>query len=241
MESLYPILVSVHGLAGAVSLLSFWLAAFARKGGTLHRGSGKVYLLSMLGICITALPMAATFFLRGQSGIGTFLAYLVVITATSMWLGWRAIRRKRDQAAFRDRRYAVVGALNLAAALLVLAVGIVKGNALLIGFSAVGALLGAGMLRRLWRPIDAGNWWLQEHYGAMLGCGTATHVAFFAIGLKSLLAAFGLQLTGSLQLLPWALPVVVSVIAGALLDRRYARKPTAKAAASTEGHLPQPH
>ncbi len=240
MESLYPILVSLHGLAGAVSLLSFWLAAFARKGSPLHRGSGKVYLLAMLGICITALPMAATFFLRGQNGIGTFLAYLVVITATSMWLGWRAIRRKRDQSAFRDRRYAIVGALNLAAALLVLAVGIAKGNALLIGFSAVGALLGAGMLRRLWRPIDAGNWWLQEHYGAMLGCGTATHVAFFAIGLKSLLAAFGVQLTGSLQLLPWALPVLVSVIAGALLDRRYAKKPAVTTAPAIAGRtLPQ--
>ena len=240
MESLYPILVSLHGLAGAVSLLSFWLAAFARKGSPLHRGSGKVYLLAMLGICITALPMAATFFLRGQNGIGTFLAYLVVITATSMWLGWRAIRRKRDQSAFRDRRYAIVGALNLAAALLVLAVGIAKGNALLIGFSAVGALLGAGMLRRLWRPIDAGNWWLQEHYGAMLGCGTATHVAFFAIGLKSLLAAFGVQLTGSLQLLPWALPVLVSVIAGALLDRRYAKKPAVTTAPAVAGRtLPQ--
>lgn len=240
MESLYPILVSLHGLAGAASLLSFWLAAFARKGGPLHRGSGKVYLVAMLGICITAVPMAANFFLRGQNGIGTFLAYLVVITATSMWLGWRAIRRKRDQAAFRDRRYAVVGAVNLATALLVLAVGIAKGNPLLIGFSVVGAFLGAGMLRRLWRPIDAGNWWLQEHYGAMLGCGTATHVAFFAIGLKSLLAAFGLQMSGYLQLAPWAVPVLVSVIAGVLLDRRYARKPTGKSAASAEGNLLQP-
>lgn len=240
MESLYPILVSLHGLAGAASLLSFWLAAFARKGGPLHRGSGKIYLVAMLGICITAVPMAANFFLRGQIGIGTFLAYLVVITATSMWLGWRAIRRKRDQAAFRDRRYAVVGAVNLATALLVLAVGIAKGNPLLIGFSVVGAFLGAGMLRRLWRPIDAGNWWLQEHYGAMLGCGTATHVAFFAIGLKSLLAAFGVQLTGSLQLLPWALPVLVSVIAGALLDRRYAKKPAVTTTPAVAGRtLPQ--
>jgi hypothetical protein len=225
METLYPILVSIHGLAGAVSLITFWIAGLARKGTSLHRGSGKVYLLAMLGICITALPMAATFFLRGNAGIGTFLAYLVVITATSMWLGWRAIRRKRDQAAFHDRAYAIVGAFNVVAALIVLVVGIQMGNPLLMGFSAVGALLGAGMLRRLWKPINAGNWWLQEHYGAMLGCGTATHVAFFAIGLKGVLQAFGLQLSGNLQLLPWAVPVAVSVIAGFMLDRRYARKP----------------
>lgn len=240
MESLYPILVSLHGLAGAVSLLTFWLAAFARKGGPLHRGSGKVYLVAMLGICVTALPMAATFFLRGQNGIATFLVYLVVITGTSMWLGWRAIRRKRDQAAYRDRRYAVVGALNVLSAAVVLGVGLKSGNPLLIGFSAVGALVGAGMLRRLRTPIDAGNWWLQEHYGAMLGCGTATHVAFFAIGLKGVLAAFGLQMSGYLQLVPWAVPVLVSFIAGVLLDRRYARKPAAKPAATVApGALPQ--
>ncbi len=232
MESLYPILVSVHGLAGVVALITFWMAGFARKGSPLHRGSGKIFMLAMLGICVTALPMAATFFARGLGGIATFLTYLVVITATSMWLGWRAIRRKRDQAAFRDRAYAVVGALNLITALIVLAVGIRMGNPLLMGFSAVGALLGGGMLRRLWKPIDAGNWWLQEHYGAMLGCGTATHVAFFAIGLKGLLQVFGLQLTGSLQLLPWAVPVAVSVVAGILLDRRYARKPASKPSAA---------
>jgi hypothetical protein len=240
METLYPILVSVHSLAGAVSLLTFWLAAFARKGGPLHRGSGKVYLVAMLGICVTALPMAATFFLRGQNGIATFLVYLVVITGTSMWLGWRAIRRKRDQAAYRDRRYAVVGALNVLSAAVVLSVGLKIGNPLLIGFSAVGALVGAGMLRRLRSPIDAGNWWLQEHYGAMLGCGTATHVAFFAIGLKGVLAALGLQMTGNLQLVPWAVPVLVSFIAGVLLDRRYARKPATKPAARVAtGALPQ--
>jgi hypothetical protein len=240
METLYPIHVSVHSLAGAVSLLTFWLAAFARKGGPLHRGSGKVYLVAMLGICVTALPMAATFFLRGQNGIATFLVYLVVITGTSMWLGWRAIRRKRDQAAYRDRRYAVVGALNVLSAAVVLSVGLKIGNPLLIGFSAVGALVGAGMLRRLRSPIDAGNWWLQEHYGAMLGCGTATHVAFFAIGLKGVLAALGLQMTGNLQLVPWAVPVLVSFIAGVLLDRRYARKPATKPAARVAtGALPQ--
>lgn len=239
MESLYPILVSVHGLAGVAALITFWMAGFARKGSPLHRGSGKVFMLAMLGICVTALPMAATFFARGLGGIATFLTYLVVITATSMWLGWRAIRRKRDQAAFRDRAYAVVGALNLITALIVSAVGIRMGNPLLMGFSAVGALLGGGMLRRLWKPIDAGNWWLQEHYGAMLGCGTATHVAFFAIGLKSLLQVFGLQLTGSLQLLPWAVPVAVSVVAGILLDRRYARKPATRPSAALTHAVPE--
>jgi hypothetical protein len=47
-------------------------------------------------------------------------------------------------------------------------------------------------------------------------------------------------MTGNLQLVPWAVPVLVSFIAGVLLDRRYARKPATKLAARVAtGALPQ--
>jgi hypothetical protein len=47
-------------------------------------------------------------------------------------------------------------------------------------------------------------------------------------------------MSGYLQLVPWAVPVLVSFIAGVLLDRRYARKPAAKPAATVApGALPQ--
>ena len=59
-----------------------------------------------------------------------------------------------------------------------LAVGIAMENALLMGFSSVGFLSGGQMLWRWLRPMDARNWWLQEHYAAMVGNGAATHVAF---------------------------------------------------------------
>jgi hypothetical protein len=230
MQSLYSSLVAIHGLTGLVALISFWLAGFARKGSPLHLRSGRVYLLAMLGIVITALPMSAYFFVRDRPGIGTFLLYLVVITATSMWLGYRAIRMKRGKPQFYGRSYAWVGGFNVATAAIVLTVGISTSNPLLIGFSAIGALLGGGMLRRLWRPIEAGNWWLQEHYGAMIGCGAATHVAFLAIGFNRLAQSAGFTPPPGYNLLAWGLPVAVSVIAGILLDRRYAkpRKPLAQ-------------
>jgi len=235
MQTLYSALVAVHGLAGLVALITFWLAGFARKGSPLHVRSGRTYLLAMLGIVVSALPMSVFFFLRNMPGIGTFLLYLVVITATSMWLGYRAIRLKRDKPRFHGRSYAVVGGFNVLAALTVLTVGLAMGNPLLIGFSAVGALLGGGMLRRLRRPIEAGNWWLQEHYGAMIGCGAATHVAFLAIGFNRLAQSAGFTPPPGYSLIAWALPVAVSVMAGILLDRRYAkpRKPVAQSRPQT--------
>ena len=93
MDTAYRFLLAVHGVAGAIALLTFWIAAFAKKGSPLHRGVGKTYLISMCGIVVTAAPMAIIIGLGGKPGIATFLAYLVIITSTSMWLGWRAIRR----------------------------------------------------------------------------------------------------------------------------------------------------
>lgn len=223
METLYPALVLLHGIAGTLALLTFWIAGFARKGSALHRGSGRIYLVGMIVVAATAVPMAVAFVLRGHPVTATFLGYLVVITTTSMWLGWRAIRMKRSQATFRNRGYALAGVLNLLIAFGVLTLGLVKGNPLLIGFSAVGGILGGGMLRRLWRPMSAGNWWLQEHYGAMLGCGAATHVAFLALGFDRVVRAAGWTLPAEFGLLAWALPVVVATVAGFMLDRRYRR------------------
>lgn len=221
MDSLYTPLVQLHGLAGVLALLSFWFAALARKGSRPHVLSGRIYLGAMLAIVVTAVPMSLAFFLRDRPGIGTFLAYLVVITASSMWLGLRSVRLKRDPNRFLDRRYLGVGAFNIACGLLVLAVGLRMGHALLIGFSAIGLVLGGGMLRQYRRGLETGPWWLREHFSAMLGCGAATHVAFLSIGLNNLVRASGGALPPQFGLLAWALPVLVVTVAGVWLGRRY--------------------
>lgn len=223
MSSLYPHLVGLHGLFGLVALLTFWTAAALRKGTPLHRRVGQAYLGAMAGICLTALPMVAVFVPRGRPGIAVFLAYLVVITATAMWLGQRAIRRRRAQAAFRDRGYAAVAWLNLGAALAVFAIGWQMQQVLLMGFSVVGALTGGTMLWRRWRPLAECNWWLQEHYAAMIACGAATHVAFASIGLGRLASAAGFAMPAWYGLLAWFVPLAVAVLATMLLDRRHRR------------------
>lgn len=225
----YRWLVVAHIAAGSLALLTFWTAAIARKGSPLHRAVGKAYLLAMLGILLSALPMSAMFFARGLVGIGTFLVYLVLITGTSCWLALRAIRRKREIHAYHDRRYRIVGAANLVAGLVVFAIGLWKGSLLLAGFSFVGTAIGIGMLRQARRLPEARNWWLKEHYGAMLGNGVATHIAFLGIGMRNTIASFD---AAWLQLVPWFLPIAVALVAGVYLDRKYvARKPQVAATA----------
>lgn len=217
----YRTLVLAHALFGTAALLTFWSAAFARKGGPLHRGSGKVYLLAMVGVTISAVPITAMAFARGQDVTGTFLAYLVLITATVMWQGWRAVRRKRDQAAFRDRAYLAVALLNLVASVAVFAAGWRVSQPLLMGFSLVGAATGVEMLYRRARPLQSARWWLKEHYSAMMGCGVATHVAFLSIGLNRIVQALGFAPPSWYSLIAWFGPLLASLAAVAWLDRKY--------------------
>lgn len=227
MPDTYRLLVMLHIAAGTVALVSYWSAALARKGSTLHVRSGRIFWKAMVVICATAVPMSIFFFLRGRPGTGTFLIYLVVISATAMWVGLRAIRLKQDRAAFLGGRYGAVAVANLLAGLAVLAMGVYSGNLLSMGFSMIGIIVGASMLRKLRKPSASRNWWMPEHYGAMLGCGVATHVAFLAIGLDRLVALAGWHMPPDFKLVAWAAPVVVSLAAGVWLDRKYNRRPAA--------------
>jgi hypothetical protein len=233
----YDVLLGLHITTGTVALLGFWTAGLARKGGPVHRRAGRVYLSAMLLVVGTALPMAIMHLVAGRTAVGVFLAYLVVITGTAMWLSWRAIRLKRDAGAFFSRAYATVGALNLASGLAVFALGVAIGHPLLTGFSWVGILLGAGMLRSFRstrRTMPTGNWWLREHYGAMLGNGVATHIAFLSIGMRPVLQALDSPLA---HLLPWVLPLLVAGGVSVWLDRRYGRPRAAAAATPASARL----
>jgi hypothetical protein len=221
---MYQSLLALHGIAGLAALIAFWIAAFARKGSPLHRRVGKAYLLAMIGIVVTAGPMAAIIGASGRIGTAVFLVYLIVITATSMWLGWRAIRRKGDAARFRGTAYLVVALLNILAAIATFAIGLRLSIVLLMAFSAVGLITGAQMLIRRARPQSSPRWWLREHYSAMLGCGVATHVAFLAIGFDRLIRAIGIDPPGWYHLIAWFLPLIVSVAIGWRLDRKYMPK-----------------
>jgi hypothetical protein len=218
----YQMLVAAHAGIGVIALASFWSAAFLRKGSPLHRRAGQVFLLAMIGIIATGLPMAAyTWVVRDRPVTATFLAYLLVITATGVWGAWRAIRDKHDVARYTGPVYAALAWLSLLAGAGVLALGLRIGAPLLIGFSSVGLFIGFDMLRKRRhreRLAAQPRWWLIEHYTAMLGNGVATHIAFLSIGLPRLLPAVD---GTALHYAAWFGPLVVAVGMKLVLDRRW--------------------
>src|SRR5688500_9762938 len=120
----YSILAVAHVALGVLALLTFWTAGAARKGSALHRAAGKVYLASMAGLLLLAVPMALTMLRVRGVVTGSFLLYLIIISATSVWLAWRAIRDKRDWRRYTGPVYRGLMWANLGGGLGIAAVGL---------------------------------------------------------------------------------------------------------------------
>ena len=234
--SVYSILAFVHIALGVAALATFWIAGFAKKGSPVHRAAGKIYLGAMSGLLLAAVPM--TFYVWSARGpvTGGFLAYLLVITSTSVWSAWRAIRDKRDWARYTGPVYRALMWLNLASAIGVALLGIFLAQRMqlvIVSFSAIG-LIGFVQMRRFARkaPEDP-RWWLNEHLSAMIGNGVATHIAFLAIGLPRLVPELA---NGTWVNIAWIAPLGVAVLAGQWLRRKYLPKRVPRAP-----HMPDTH
>jgi hypothetical protein len=216
--NLHTLTLWTHVGAGTTALVAFWLNAALPKGSALHTRVGRGYLITMIVVMATAASLAWHAFSQGAPVKGLFLTYLVVITATPTWLAWRAIRDRRDFSVFTGACYRALAALSIVSGLFVLAAGLRYSVPLLAGFSLVGIITGAVMLRFVARGAAQPRWWLREHYFAVAGCGVATHIAFINIGASRLVPG-GWE--GMMQTLGWFVPVLVAVLARVWLDRKY--------------------
>jgi hypothetical protein len=231
--SFYSILAVAHVALGVLALLTFWTAGMAKKGSPLHRGAGKVYLAAMAGLLLLAVPMALTILRVRGVVAGSFLLYLVVITTTSVWLAWRAIRDKRDWRRYTGPVYRGLAWANLGGGLGIAAVGLLLAQQMqlvIVSFSAIGLLTFVRMRRFARSAPDEPRWWLREHLRAMLGNGVATHIAFLAIGLPRLVPALANPVWVNVA---WLAPLLLALVAGVLLQRKFlpVRTPAARAAA----------
>jgi hypothetical protein len=226
----YEIARNLHIIGGTVALTAFWVTWILRKGTSRHRLIGRIYLIAIAFVIVTAVPLALGSFAKGAPLRGVFLLYLVVITGTPAWLAWRAIRDKANVKRYTGGVYHALAWLSILSGAIVLALGLKHQVFLLSGFSAVGIITGALMLRFAMKPPTERNWWMSEHYGSIIATGVATHVAFINLGLSHLVPAEWTQ-----QLLHFSFfsPLIIAVAARKWLDRKYGKKSYTRASPST--------
>lgn len=221
--TLHTLSYFVHVGLGILALATFWTSGLSRKGSPVHRLSGKLYLLAMTGLLLAAIPLTVQLGARNPVA-GGFLAYLVIITTTSVWTSWRAVKDKRDWSRFTGPVYRVLMAANLVSGLAIAYVGLfitTQMQVIFVAFSSIGIIGAVNMWRFSRREPDDARWPLRQHLGAMLGNGIATHIAFLTIGLPKVLPFLA---GSSLLNLAWLAPLVVAFIAGVYLTRKYLPK-----------------
>jgi len=214
----------LHAAVGTAALVTFWMAGMTKKGSPLHKTTGKIYLLAMVGILLSAFPMATYIAINKSQVIGGFLLYLLIVTMTSVWNGWRSIRDKRDWKRYTGPIFKALMMLNLLSGLAIAAIGLFLAEQMqmvITSFSLIGIITAINMYRfQREAPADP-RWWIREHLTAMVGNGVATHIAFLQIGLPKILP----MISGPVMVnVAWIGPLLVAVVAGTYLTRKYAPK-----------------
>lgn len=225
MSVIYDSIRYLHLVAGSAALLLFWVPALSRKGSPLHRTAGKAYLIGMFIVVGSGLPLTVHLYLFTSQIFGIFLGYILVITFTALWTGWRALHAKQGPAAYITPLYRLLAWLNIVSALVVFVLGVYHETLLLMLFSPVGLLGGISALRFMRRPPTDRMYWLYEHFGGMIGSGIAAHIAFGAFGMRQLFPELQLGWAG---LLPWLLPLIAGTSAIIWLNRYYRQKHDAR-------------
>jgi len=217
--NLMTLALPIHVAAGTVALAAFWFAALAPKGSRPHVLAGRTYLVAMLAIIISGIPLVARFAAEGAMVFAAFFGYLLLLVSFTCWTAWRAVRDRKRPERYTGSAYWLLLGLVACSGAAVVVLGLGRGSAILAAFGAIGPLLSVGGMRIRRRIRNDRLWWLKEHFGAMIGNGVATHVAFMSIGLRSLVPGADPAL---LNYLAWFGPLSVALVAGWWLNRRYA-------------------
>lgn len=224
IHDVFIIFIALHIATGAPGLIGFWVPVAARKGGNLHRLSGRFFAVSMLLTATSAMTMASLTLWRPMEthphllhhtdfsdpvlvrGIfGWMMLYLAILTINLAWYGWRAAANKRDHAKNRDWINWSLQAVLFVAASQCAIEGLRIDQPMMIGISTIGfATVGTNLwflLKQTPSPID----WLLEHIKAIVGTGISVYTAFFAFG--------AVRFIPELALAPalWAIPLLVGL------------------------------
>src|SRR5687767_14604127 len=193
----------------------------AKKGGTVHRRAGWVFVSGMTLVSVTALILAGARFVidptpQGRSG-GAFLFYVAILTAAGVSAGIRVLRAKRRAAPQRNPWDLGLPALLLTSAAAIAAYGVMTGQALFMAFSVIGLITGATQLAYWLRPPQHPMHWWFEHMGNMLGSCIAATTAFLVINAGRL----GFE---TFSIVVWLAPSVLGAPAIAIWSTYYRRR-----------------
>jgi hypothetical protein len=215
---LFDIFLAAHIITGATGLITFWVPVIGLKGGQTHKRWGRIFAralfvtgLSAIGMsfCTLAYPLelhpkiADAALVRGM--FGWMMLYLATLTVSLASYGIAAVQQKRQHLAHRSWRRLLLEAAVLLTALNCAVQGLLIGQVLMVGISAIGIASAITNAVYIFNDRPERQGYLKQHVKALVGAGISVYTAFLAFGAARMLPqhAFNPVL--------WATPVVLGI------------------------------
>jgi len=239
MPLLHTYLVNAHIAVGALALVLFWIPLAVRKGSPTHVKVGRVYVIAMYVVALTAFA-ASLMVLADPIGVqqptaslnaeqatqlaerfrvfSVFLLMLSILVFTSLRHGLLALRERIESGVLRTKVHRALITVLVTTAVVVGGVGIAFQQILLIIFAVVGTVAGIGMLQDIRRDMTNPKARIYAHLNSLIGTGIGAYTAFFAFGGARF---FNELLPGQWQTIPWVLPAIIGTFAVSRLRRQF--------------------
>jgi len=212
MEAITKVLLAIHVFCGFSSIILFWIPIFLKKGSKNHILVGKVYVLLMWVVVISASLLSIKNIIIGEFVMAAFLGFLAIITANPLWYGIAILKNKKGLSDSYRKKHLAFNTLITLAGVLLFAYGIyLKGEGpgiLMLIFGILGMTSGRDVLASYQRKNEKSSW-IEEHISGMLVSGIAAYTAFAVFGGSNFFREY---LTGYWTIIPWIAPTIVGII-----------------------------
>lgn len=209
LEKTVDISLFTHIVAGFGSIILFWIPILTKKGRSIHRKVGRVYVLLMWIAIFTGLILTINKFHEGVIDAGIFLGFLVILAVRPVWHGM-AILKPQRYSDYQLKYYHILLKLALfvyGIFMLIYAIYLEgKGMAMVMLFFAVLGMMAGIDAWRDFKNIAKKPNRIKGHFEGMLFSGVAGYTGFLVIGGMEVI---GKYLKGNWILIPWLLPSVV--------------------------------
>ena len=181
IETVITLAIYVHALFGGIGLIAGTLSVITKKGSSLHRKSGKWFLIGMLLSSGISLPIACM-----PGHINPFLFLIGLFTIYMVVVGKRALRYKFRKNKVARLDWTITIAMFCISIVMILCGSLLfeKVSVLYIYFGIVGVVLCISDYRFLRNPHKTRNTWLVQHIGKIMGAYIASVTAFLVAGLS---------------------------------------------------------
>lgn len=175
MKTAITIFLILHIASGFSALASGLVAIITKKGHKPHRFAGKIYVVCMLLVAISAIFISV-------AKQNTFLLHIAIFSFLMTYSGYRAVTKKLAPPAFIDWLVLIIGLANGVFMILSLNLILTVFGIVLVSLALGDVKLFINLLRQ--KEINSFQW-LARHISMMLGSYIATTTAFLVVNFNT--------------------------------------------------------